>query len=138
MGYYSHCRGEITFSPPLTWREIRNSKFLESDDNEIEISIQTNDNETDTDDGVLIARVGSRLVADEEQRKFYELNQRFEEFAQEFDLSNGRASGHIVRCGEESGDVERYYFDKSGVFKSDEAHLVWSDGTRVDKSDYEQ
>lgn len=138
MGYYSHCRGEITFNPPLTWREIRNSKFLKVDDSVIEISIETDENETDTEDGVLIARVGSRLVADEEQRKFYDIEQRFDEFAQEFNLSNGRASGYIVRVGEESGDVERYYFDKDGAFKSDSAHLVWSDGSRVDKEDYAQ
>jgi hypothetical protein len=137
MGYYSQCRGEITFNPPLTWAEIKDSKFLNPTlfyDIEIEVEEQSRD----TEDGVVLSRVGRKLVTPEDDHKFYDIKDRFEEFAEEFDLGNGRASGYIVRVGEESGDVERYSFDQEGLLKSESAHLVWADGSLVDKADCEQ
>jgi hypothetical protein len=131
MGYYSHCRGEIVFEPPLSWAQVKDSKFLNPTlfyDIEIEVEEQSHD----TEDGVTISRVGRKLVAAEDDHKFYDIEQRFEDFAEEFDLSNGRATGFIVRIGEEPGDVQRYSFDRDGLFKSESAHLVWADGSQVE------
>lgn len=129
MGYYSHCRGEITFAPPLPWDEIKNSRFLNPTDfYDIEIELEAFD--TGTEEGM--DRVGRKLVTPEGDHKFYEIEARFQEFAEEFDLSNGRATGYILRIGEEAGDVQRYYFNQDGQFQADTALLTWPDGTKVE------
>lgn len=142
MGYHSRCRGEISFEPPLSWPEIRENEFREEKDylyDDIYIKIAESETQTETEAGVVITirRLGLALTTPEgDEQRFNDLEAQMKRFATQIDLSNGRADGYIVRVGEESGDVQRYYFTQTGEFKTEKAKLFWPDGTKVDYDDH--
>lgn len=142
MGYHSRCRGEITFEPPLSWPEIRDNEFLAEKDyhyDDIYIKVAESETQTETEAGVVVTirRLGLALTTPEgDEQRFHGLADQMKRFATQIDLSNGRAKGAIVRVGDESGDVQRYYFTEAGEFKSDQAQLFWPDGTKVLYTDH--
>lgn len=145
MGYYSRLSGSIEFDPPLKWSEIKDSPYMmKPGDYNFGpcVCLEVAEREVETEYGTAIFKVGTGLIPSfEDERKCYSLEDDLSKFAQTHGLLNTtgtpQATGEIVRSGEESGDVERFWFDRFGTLHSEEAELRWPDGTLVEKYYYE-
>jgi hypothetical protein len=68
MGYETQVTGEIQIEPPVSWKYIRESVFLEDKihtakrDSRRELKLQVDEREVETDDGTLIWKEGVALV----------------------------------------------------------------------------
>lgn len=126
MGYRSDMSGEISFSPPASWQELRS--FARSDQCLFQFDI---DEETvDTPEGELTRKTASRIVPRwESEVKAYTVAEDLNTF---IDALPGRTfRGEIRIEGEESGDIRRAFI-KDGVVVIWQARLLWPDGTTED------
>lgn len=126
MGYYSRLQGEITIDPPLTWSEVKDSPFLIGRSS---LRLQIEEQRTETHDGE--QHVARWVVAIEDRYagegvKHYAVADELASIAQTW--PDRTYSGHLVRVGEGTGDVERYRIERGRVI-SEQAALVWPDGT---------
>ena len=143
MGYGSTIRGEITIHPPLTWDEYKDSPFRNNSrgDSGKDIGLViSRPRETDPtlpepplDGGPEFVATGLRNF-DEESFSRYTLNDQLLQFVQLYG-PNHYFSGHLVRVGQESGDIERFTV-VDGVLVTEKAELRWPDGTKIDYDDY--
>jgi hypothetical protein len=127
MGYYSTLSGRIQIKPPLRWAEFKDSDLF-TRDNPVALTFDVDIDLTDTDTGVTEVRTAVAVVpAWEGQAKYYDLEVDLRAFLTAF--GKGRTFvGHLVRSGEEQGDVERYSFTANGLLV-EKAELRWPDGS---------
>lgn len=143
MSYQSTIRGEIAIYPPLPWDEYKDSPFRNnnrgSNGKDVGLVIsRLGDPDPDlpappTDGGPEFVATGLRNF-DEDAFSRYTLTKQLKEFARLYG-PNHYFSGHLVRVGEESGDVERFTV-VDGALVSEKAELRWADGTPVDYEYY--
>jgi hypothetical protein len=134
MGLKIAVRGEFHIDPPLKWAEIKNSRFLHSDQGGTEITdviLQVTANEFDDDEGVRTVITCDRVVP---------------WMASPYDPSNllenvedlrAECAGHTVTGQMVLYDIERLGYvgrvvsDAEGV-REERARLIWPDGSEVD------
>lgn len=128
MGYYSSLHGELVIEPPLEWVEYRNSRFHTQEGSPL-LKLVERVEEQQTDDGSVTVRVAVGVAAALDEAKAYTIDEEITALAETFG-STHRFAGHIVRAGEDTGDVERHWIDGTTA-RSEKAILSWPDGTEV-------
>ena len=125
--YSSHVTGAITITPPLTWAEIKGTKFTGPDlpewpDAMLRIKTTTED----TEHGELVFHTADAIVpGTDEKAGFYDLEQNLADIVAEFGAGH-EFTGYLERTGEESDDVERYYIRDNAVTRA-RPEIVWPD-----------
>lgn len=139
MGYYSRTRGAIAIIPPLAWDEYKNSPFRDtrvtSDYRDVVLHMERatwihDAPEPPQEGGPEF--VATELWGHEDDHKCYQMEKHLAEFIAAF--PDHAYDGHLVRRGEQQGDLERYTIDNGGL-TVEKARLVWSDGPIEDIED---
>lgn len=74
--------GEITITPPLTWREFKDSRFFDppsSGSNVPEVKLKVEETSRDTDEGEVFVRLAVALVPERDEQKAYHLTEHVQE-----------------------------------------------------------
>jgi Family of unknown function (DUF6205) len=129
--YESIVSGRFTIEPPLTWSQIKNSRFNVEDGTgkSPDIRFEVFQEETETDEGLNI-RIFCRSVAPYQPSRFgaYTLVEDAAELRDAFPGHEIR--GEMILCGDDSGDIRRVVIDDTGV-REEKARLLWPDGTEA-------
>jgi hypothetical protein len=128
MGYASRLSGELTITPPLKWSEYRDSAFRHGDGSLIKLKEAVA--EYDTDEGQTTVRTAN-VVVPKWQDSVEAGNLVTDLIALVNAFPGHYFAGCIVRDGEDTGDVERFWIAANGHVKSEKALLRWPDGTDV-------
>lgn len=127
MGYYTTVTGEISIEPPLTWAEIKASPFAPSDTvrDDFDVRLRIEETAVDTDEGQLIRRAASALVASwSDCFKAYYL---VEHIQKAIDAFPGHTFTGRLECeGEENTDIWRVVVRDGRAVKV-EPRIVWPD-----------
>lgn len=107
MGYYTRHEGEITITPPLPWRDIKDSPFVDANQADKHCKLRLVEETVETDDGTLTRKQAVAVTCTwTGQTKAY----RIEEHLQELIDLHGKDrtfSGYIEAEGEDAGDLWR-------------------------------
>lgn len=127
MGYYTTVEGEITITPPLAWNEFRNSPFnsasLDTFDGMKNIKLRINEESVETDEGQLIRRSATALVAAwGDSSKYYYLVEHVQEAIDAF--PGHSFTGRLDCTGEEPGDIWRVII-RNGRATKVQPQLIW-------------
>jgi hypothetical protein len=138
MGYGVRIHGKIELDPPFSKSKLSDPTHLDDDHR---IMFVTENKVVRTEEhGPLIALIIVAIGPADEERDLSAIN--LEEDLQEMHdeaVAAGVTSfdGYIYAIGEESGDIERFWFDPhDGTLQHDRAQLSWPDGTPVAKEIY--
>jgi len=141
MSYEQRMRGEIRITPPVTWDEYK-STTLHRGEGSYPYPIMLRMERAVPVPGAPKppAHGGPEFVATAlyPAGEAYGITETMETAVPAFveALSGTHTfTGYLIRHGEEQGDVERYSV-RNGVLVSEEARLVWPDGTDVAHDDY--
>lgn len=128
MGYITHVAGELVITPPLAWREFKDSPFSPfppAGDNRVELVLRVNEERVDTADGPLMRRTASALVmapVDE-----YRANGLVELVQKAVDAFPGHEwSGRLDCEGEENADLWRVVVRDGHAVKV-APRIIWPD-----------
>lgn len=131
MGYVTRFDGEFIINPPLTWGEVRASRFGpdQFERYRLDIKVRVGETVVDDDEGTRITRTGVALVpAYEEEMRGYDIVDHVQQF---LDEHPGHALvGRLDCAGEETGDLWRLEVHDGRAVKV-EPRIVWPDGTEV-------
>lgn len=130
MGYISTLSGELVIEPPLKWSEYRDSSWIQANATDLCVKLDEHTDTRETDEGTVIARTARAVVPRYSEGKMHNLAADLRTVAKTWGDTH-TFSGYLIRDGEESGDVERYWIDGTTV-KSEKAWLFWPDGTEVE------
>lgn len=133
MGYLTHVTGEITLDPPLPWKVIKDSLFLNRQPNgypERDVRFDLAVEQVETDDGLLTRRTAVAIVpAYEDGFRAYNIEDHLAELVADLPLGT-KVGGYLQGEGEKSGDLWRLYVlpdgDRLRVVKVT-VQLVWPD-----------
>ena len=130
MGYSSRLYGEIRISPPLKWSEFRDLDIYTNDERDRLLRLRVSELTTNTEVGEVVIRTAVAIedTLEGESRKCYSLEEELAVIAQTFPMRE--FSGHVIRAGEENGDIERLTI-VNGRLVTEQAILTWPDGSRV-------
>jgi hypothetical protein len=124
MGYNTHVSrfssGEIRIHPPLTWAEIKGSKFL-THGNSIEFNLRVES--VDTPGGVSERRSAVGVIPTEDAFKAYGLEDDLSEIVRIYGDSH-TFTGHFKCEGEENDDLWRLSV-KDGRPHRVQTEIVW-------------
>lgn len=126
MGYYSRLSGEIQIDPPLRWSEIKDSRFLPINA-DLVYRLTVECGEDDNGERTVVRAVAIKPATDQAW-KHDDIPALLAEIVAEH--PDRRYAGHLIRIGEEQGDVERYRV-QDGQVVSEQARIAWPDGTTV-------
>lgn len=128
MGYYSSFSGSIAITPPLSWREIRDTPWIR-EDSTADFRIEVQEEIVDTDDGQMTAKRGVAVVPwQEDPYKGYNAPTTLGEIVKAF--PGHEFSGEIRVEGEDAGDIWRLVIC-DGKPVRENAEVVWPDGTKA-------
>jgi len=129
--YESIVSGRFTIEPPLTWSQIKSSRFnVEAETGKSpDIRFEIFQEETETEDGLSI-RIYCRGAVPYQPSRFgaYTLAEDATELCDAFPGHEIR--GEMILCGDDSGDIRRVVIDDAGV-REEKARLLWPDGTEA-------
>lgn len=129
MGYQSRLTGALAILPPLKWSEYRESEFFNETDDSLLKLVELQDTQ-DSDGASVVVRTALWVAPRREDAvKAYSLEQELARLAEVFGPAH-TFLGYLIRKGEETGDVERYWIEGTTA-KSESARLSWPDGTEV-------
>jgi hypothetical protein len=134
MGLQIAVRGEFHIDPPLKWVEVKNSRFLHTDQGGTEITdvvLQVTAEEFDDDEGVRTVITCNRVVpwtaSPYDPRNLLE---NMEELRAE--CTGHTVTGQMILYDiERVGYVSRIVSDSEGV-REERALLIWPDGSEAD------
>lgn len=130
MSYYTDIEGMITFSPPLTWSEIKASDLDAGEDSRFgdthDIQLDTRAETVEMPEGVLTRfSAASLIVACTDESRAYLIKDELEGFVKQF--GQGRTFDGYFECtGVRQGDVWRLEVVNGKVVRTN-AKLVWDD-----------
>jgi hypothetical protein len=134
----SRLDGEITIDPPLTYQQLKESRFRSDNrggDRDTCLVLDEEHVEYEDAFGVHTTITGRAITGRYEEAKCYTIETELEEFSKAFPDNTFR--GYLVRKGEEQGDVARYFINqerrsrpRAGV-TAELAEMQWPDGTPV-------
>lgn len=131
MGYYSRLSGRIKIDPPLSWSEIVNTGFDPDTARAglMAVMIDVDVTVADADDGILTTKRGIAIVPTQEtDGKFYDWELKMVALCENPVFANRILTGHIIRAGEDRGDVQRI----DGRGNSETVRMTWPDGSSVE------
>src|SRR5689334_5160857 len=107
MGYITRFYKELTIDPPLTWAEIRDSKFApgKAEANLLDVKIRVEEETFDTDEGQMTRRSGVALIPTyEDEMRGYDIVEHVQQFIDAHSPTH-TLSGRFDCEGEEAGDL---------------------------------
>jgi hypothetical protein len=127
MGYYTTVTGEIAITPPLTWREFKDSPFnttcIDSYDGLKEVKLRVVEEQVDTDEGPLLRKLAVALVPEsDDSRKYYHLIENVQEAIDAF--PGHTFTGRFDCEGEDTGDLWRLVI-RDGFAERVEPRIIW-------------
>jgi hypothetical protein len=126
MGYQTRYSGEIVITPPLKWSEMKDDPYL--DDQYGDVMILVEEEPVDTDEGVLVTKLGYAIVPIwEDPYKGYDIESHIQKIVSQYPTH--AFSGAIRGEGEDSGDMRRYVITTGGKVEVQTAQWTWPDGT---------
>lgn len=138
MGYGVRIDGKIKIDPPFSITKLVNPYHLQ-DDHRIMFTTEQKPVQTE-EHGTLHVNLVTGIGPADEARDFSALNLEEdlqEMFEQAVVAGVTDFNGYIYAIGEESGDIERFWFDPhNGALRHERAILSWPDGTPVAKEIY--
>ena len=126
MGYYTTLSGELRIEPPLSWTEMKGSRYLEFEgENGFSVlKIDVLEREIEIDEGTLLKREGLRVVPYGDSTKAYNIKDNLNGIIAAF--PDHRFVGCIEGDGEEQGDTWRLYV-RSGNVIEHKGVVSWPD-----------
>lgn len=134
MSYTGSVSGVFTIDPPLSWSEIKDSRFYldnkpdSRDDPSVVLSVERSEEETDT--GISIILTSNTAIPWRESFDCRDLEKDVKKLVAEMGEIGRTVQGVMVVDGEWAGDIWRVVADKDGVRK-EKANFMWPDGTEV-------
>jgi hypothetical protein len=135
VSYTASVNGVFTIEPPLTWAEIRDSKFhltnkpQARDEPGIVLDVERSEEETDT--GISTIFTAKFAVPWRESFDCRNLEEDARGLVSEMaEIGRSVRGMMVVTSTEWAGDIWRVVIDDEGVRKED-ARFVWPDGTDV-------
>ena len=129
--YESIVSGRFSIDPPLTWAQIKSSRFnVEAGTGKSpDIRFEVFQEETETEEGLSI-RIYCTGAVPYQQSRFgaYTLAEDAAELREAF--PGHEIQGEMILCGDDSGDIRRVVLDATGV-REEKARLLWPDGTEA-------
>lgn len=128
MGYYTRLSGTIKITPPITWREAKDTIWAQQGQREEELTLELNTEVYDTeieDDVVTVSRkefTHVRATWEDEQIKAYRTEECLQQIVDAFPGHD--FSGYIEGVGEESPDIWRLTVRGGRVVKI-EPTITW-------------
>lgn len=125
MSYTTHVTGEFAIEPPLTWPEIKDSPFASDDWRDSDLLLRVDEEQVNTDDGLLIRCTASALV----MREIDEYNARnlITQVQAAVDAFPGHTFTGRLDCeGEENTDMWRVVVRDGRAVKVT-PRIVWPD-----------
>ncbi len=124
MGYYTRFTEEIEITPPLTWKQIKNSPFLiEKGYGSRDIKFRLESSRVETDYGWTMRTDAVAVIpVTEEEMKGYDIEKHLQELIDAF--PEHTFSGFFECKGEETGDLWRLKV-KDGKAVRVEPSIVW-------------
>lgn len=129
MGYVTRFDGEFVISPPMTWAEVRDSKFGPDrfEINRLDLKVSVGESVVEDDDGERITRSGVALVpAYEDEMRGYDIVEHVQQFIDEH--PRHELVGRLDCAGEETCDLWRLEIQNGRAVKV-QPRIVWPDGT---------
>jgi hypothetical protein len=107
MGYYTSFEGEITITPPLPWRDIKDSPFVDAEQGDKDCKLRLVEDTVETDDGTLTRKQAVAVTCTwSGQVKAYRIVEHLQELVDRH--GKGRSFiGYIEAEGEDAGDLWR-------------------------------
>lgn len=133
MGASCRLTGEITFDPPLTWGEYRQSRFRADHGPDTDLQFTELRTPKDTDEGELVIRTALAIEARSlEPGSFYLAKEELEEIVA--DYGDARTFGGFLMLTDSDNPtgVYRYRIDEDGLVVEERAVMTWPDGTKVE------
>jgi hypothetical protein len=130
MGYITHFDGEFRIEPPLTWSEIRESRFApeRAERERLDVKVRIEETEVDTNEGVMTRRAGVALVPTyEEEMRGYDIVSHVQLFLDTYG-DRHRLTDRLDCAGEETGDLWRLEIHDGRAVKV-QPRIVWPDGS---------
>lgn len=128
MGYNTCFSGEITITPPLTWREIKDSPWLpeRAKADYADVKFKLDEQTIETDDGQVIRRHAVALVPlTDEEYKGYDIVETVQKILDSY-RDGHTFTGRFDCEGEQTGDMWRLVVRDGRAVKV-EPRIVWPD-----------
>ena len=129
MGYRTDFDGEFVINPPLTWAEVRASRFAPDafEKHKLDVKLRVGEQVADDDEGTRIIRTGVALVPSyEDDMRAYNIVKHVQAFIDEH--AGHELIGRLDCRGEEAGDLWRLEIH-DGRAAEVRPRIVWPDGT---------
>lgn len=125
MSYVTCATGEFRITPPLTWREMKDSPFLPNGTSSRDLVLRVDEETVDGDDGVLIRRTASALVMREiDEYRAYDLLDHVQQAVAAF--PGHEWSGRLECEGEDNSDMWRVVIRNGRAVKV-QPRIIWPD-----------
>jgi hypothetical protein len=132
MGYRTRVEGEFSVSPPLSWKEIRESPFRNYGPGnagrsykatDIDLLLEVNEEETETEEGVMIVRTASRFTMPHyDDYRAHNLLEQVQRIVDMF--GEHKFSGRLECEGEDNTDIWRVKIH-SGIATKVKPEILW-------------
>lgn len=126
MGYIYRLTGTIRIDPPLSWAEIKSTPFTEYQGFDIRLAVDSE--EVETADGTLVRRTASRVIAERDEPRAYDLVKRLQAMVDAF--PGHTWEGYIQGDGEDAGDQWRLWVNPEGRAAQARPVITWPEGVR--------
>jgi hypothetical protein len=129
MGYTTSFDGEFVINPPLTWAEVRASRFAPDafEKDRLDVKVRVGENVVEDDEGIRISKSGVALMpAYEDEMRGYSIVEHVQAFMDEH--PGHELVGRLHCRGEETGDLWRLEI-QNGRATEVRPRIVWPDGT---------
>jgi hypothetical protein len=130
MGYTTRFSGELRIEPPLTWAEIRDSRFgpERAESERLDVKVRVEEAEVETDEGTMTRRAGVALVPTwEDEMRGYDIVEHVQSFL-DSNAGTHALTGRLDCAGEDAGDIWRLEIHDGRAVQV-RPRIVWPDGT---------
>lgn len=131
MGYITRFDGEFVISPPLTWAEVRDSRFNPDalEKSRLDVKVRVGESVVEDDEGVRITRTGVALMpAYADEMRGYNIVEHVQLFIAEH--PGHQLVGRLDCAGQDTGDLWRLEIHDGRAVKV-KPRIVWPDGSEV-------
>lgn len=126
MGYYTLFEGAISIEPPIDWKHIKDSPFIEGERrySERHLTLRVQEVEREIDGATYVRKYADAVVpCSDDSYKGYDIVEHFQELLDTYGKSHS-FKGFISASGENTGDMWRLASVNGEAVKI-EPQIVW-------------